>query len=196
MNHKGTQRLDTNRLTMKRFEKSDCVDMLNNWISIAEVQNNYGEDVKTTESEVYELLNKWTSNYSKRDFYRWAIIEKNTKKNIGQIAFYKVNARHNRVEVEYCIGNKYWGQGYATEAVRAIIDFAFKELEIKRVEAFHRSKNPSSGRVLEKSGMIKEGTMRNYIYHDDGYDDCHMYSIIKEDWEALFNGSFPHNRKN
>ncbi len=63
------------------------------------------------------------------------------------------------------------------------MDFAFDELNLNRVEAFHRSKNPSSGRVLEKVGMKQEGTLKQYLVHNNEYDDCHIYAIIRDDWK-------------
>ncbi len=180
---KKTKRIVTDRLVLRRFDISDSNDMLNNWISIPEVQNNYGEEIITTSIEVEEKLKTWIVEYGGDYFFRWAIVDKETNTNIGMIAFYKVNAKNRRVEVEYCIGKDYWYKGFATEALRAVVDFAFDELNLNRVEAFHRSKNPSSGRVLEKVGMKQEGTLKQYLVHNNEYDDCHIYAIIRNDWK-------------
>lgn len=180
--NKGTQRIETERLVLRRFEMSDARDMLKYWISIPEVQENYGEPVYQTKAEVNEVLNKWISDYDNHDFYRWAIILKDSKNNIGQIAFYKVNSRHHKVDVEYCIGKDFWGNGYATEALRGVINYTFKNINYNRIQAFHRSKNKSSGRVLEKAGMKYEGTLKQYILHNNIFDDCLIYAILKEEW--------------
>ena len=87
MRHCGTQTIETQRLLLRRFCLADCNDMLNNWIASEKIQFEYGEPVYTTESQVNELLDKWISNYSNPDFYRWAIIEKDSDQNMGQIAF-------------------------------------------------------------------------------------------------------------
>lgn len=185
IDNKGTQHIETERLILRRFKRSDSTDMLKYWISIAEVQENYGEPVYKTKVEINEVLDKWISSYDNYDFYRWAIILKDSKINIGQIAFYKVNSRNHKVDVEYCIGKEFWGNGYATEALKGVINDTFKNMSYNRIQAFHRSENKSSGRVLEKAGMKYEGTLRQNILHEDVFDDCLMYAILKEEWNEV-----------
>ena len=72
------------------------------------------------------------------DFYRWAIIEKKSMENIGQIAFCRVYSECNTAEIEYCIGENFWGNGYANEALAAVIDFTFKNTGFHKLEAYHR----------------------------------------------------------
>ena len=69
-----------------------------------------------TVSQVNRLLSEWIDNYKKLDFYRWAIIEKERGENIGQIAFCRVYSDCKTAEIEYCIGEPFWGNSYAVEA--------------------------------------------------------------------------------
>ncbi len=161
MLHNGTKTIETNRLLLRTFTFEDCFDMLKNWIADPKIQNEYGEPVYTTEADVNKLLGKWIDNYRNLDFYRWAIIEKESNKNIGQIAFCKVYSDCQTAEIEYCIGKDFWGKGYAGEALSAVIDYAFKNTDFIKLEAFHRVENIKSGRVLEKSMMnITENVQR------------------------------------
>ncbi len=137
--------------------------MLNNWIASEKIQYEYGEPVYTTESQVNELLDKWISNYSNHDFYRWAIIEKESDQNIGQIAFCKVYSDCKTAEIEYCIGENFWGKGYAVEALAAVIKHTFKYSDFDRLEAYHRVENTKSGRVLEKSDMHVTDTVERFV---------------------------------
>ncbi len=178
----GTQNIMTDRLKLRRFNQSDIADMIKFWISNPEVQNNYGEPVYSTEAEVSKLLDQWQSSYENKDFYKWAIVEKDSNTNIGQIGFYKVNGRNHVLDVEYCISDEYSGRGYATEALKAVINYGLEHLEYNRVQAFHRSKNSVSGRVLKKSGMTYEGTLKQHVRHNNEYDDCLVYGVIREQW--------------
>lgn len=153
MNHVGTQPFETKRLICRPFVQKDCNDMLENWIANPKVQLEYGEPVYTTFSQVQTLLSEYINNYSKTDYYRWAIIEKSSNKNIGQIAFCRVYSDCKTAEIEYCIGEAYWGNGYAGEALSALIDFTFHNTDFVKLEAYHRNENTKSGRVLEKSEM-------------------------------------------
>ena len=90
MKHIGTKSFETTQLICRPFIQEDCADMLENWIANPNVQFEYGEPIYTTEEQVKTLLTEYIRNYSKLDFYRWAIIEKASNKNIGQIAFCRV----------------------------------------------------------------------------------------------------------
>jgi ribosomal-protein-alanine N-acetyltransferase len=182
INNIGTQCIETDRLILRKFKSIDAEDMIKNWISHPVVQNNYGEPIYTTTEEVSKVLENWISSYSNLEFYRWAIILKETNINIGQIAFYKVDSNNQNLDVEYCIGESYWGKGYATEALKAVMKYGFEKMYYNRIQAFHRRQNPSSGQVLIKSGMQYEGTLRQYLLHNDSFDDCIMYAALKEEY--------------
>lgn len=64
------------------------------------------------------------------------------------------------VHVGYCIGKKWWHQGITSEALAALINFFFKEVKANRIESRHDPRNPNSGKVMEKCGLIYEGTIR------------------------------------
>lgn len=85
-------------------------------------------------------------------------------------------------EIGYWIGVPFWGRGYATEAVRAIIDFGFATLGLNRIHAEHFPRNPASGRVMAKAGMVLEGTLRQAIRKGTAYEDLAVYAILREDW--------------
>lgn len=88
---------------------------------------------------------------------------------------------YRRAEVGYWIGRAWWGQGLATEAVRAMIDFAFGTLDLNRVQATHFVRNPASGRVMEKSGMIREGLHREKFVKNGRPEDVVEYAILRSD---------------
>ncbi len=84
----------------------------------------------------------------------------------------------------YWIGRPYWGRGYATTAVRALIAMAFLGLEADVLGAVHLARNPASGRVLEKCGMTL--ARRECRSHRGGSDeDFCVWSITCEQWSAL-----------
>ncbi len=72
-------------------------------------------------------------------------------------------ARHAKAEIGYWIGRPFWGRGYATEAGRAVVRWAFESRGVERVESFCFTKNTASARVLEKIGLRREGLARGYL---------------------------------
>lgn len=153
MPHTATKPFETPRLICRPFTMADCGDMLRNWIADEDIQNEYGEPVYPTLTEVEKLVREYISKYNNPDFYRWAIIEKNSGECIGQIAFCRVYSDCKTAEIEYCIGKSFWGKGYAGEALQGVIDYTFSNTDFTKLEAYHRIENTKSGRVLEKSTM-------------------------------------------
>jgi [ribosomal protein S5]-alanine N-acetyltransferase len=83
----------------------------------------------------------------------------------------------------HTVGEPHWGNGYATEAAIAIVEFAFKDMDYHKVYARHFQSNPSSGRVLEKVGMQKEGILKEHIMKEGKFEDLVHYGIINK-WSS------------
>lgn len=182
LTHVGTQTIETKRLTLRSFAYTDSASMLKNWVADEQVQLMYAEPVYTTEAAVKELLDKYISSYEKEDYYRWAVIEKESGECIGQIAYFLVDSKNHFAEIEYCIGVDYQRKGYATEATRAIIDYGFEQINLHKVQICVRPSNTPSRQVIEKCGFIYEGTLRDYFYMNDGYEGRMYYSILQDEY--------------
>lgn len=92
------------------------------------------------------------------------------------------DATNRRAEAGYWFGEPYWGRGYATEALGALLAFAFTTLKLHRVTAEHFGSNPASGRVMEKNGMQLEGTLREHILKNGVFEDAVCRGILKSEW--------------
>jgi RimJ/RimL family protein N-acetyltransferase len=90
---------------------------------------------------------------------------------------------HMHAELGYWIAVPLWGCGYATEASRAVIVFAFEQLALNRVFAHHMARNPASGRVLEKAGMRREGTFPRHIRKGGRFEDIVHYGIVRAQYD-------------
>jgi [ribosomal protein S5]-alanine N-acetyltransferase len=88
-----------------------------------------------------------------------------------------------RAELGYWIGKPYWNQGYCTEAARAALQFGFEQLGLNRIFAHHFLRNPASGRVMQKLGMVYEGRLRQHVKKWDVFEDLEVYGIVKENWQ-------------
>ena len=180
----GTQKIKTERLILRRFQYTDNESMLKYWVSDPKVQSLYAEPVYSTKQQVEGLLDKYISSYERNDYYRWAIILKETNECIGQIAFFMVDSNNNFGEIEYCIGSLFQRKGFATEAAKAVIKYGFDKMNLHKIQISHKSKNIPSKRVIEKCGFVYEGTLRDYFYEDGKYIDRLYYSILKNEWLA------------
>ncbi len=117
-----------------------------------------------------------------RQEHHWAIVEKETVKVIGAI---KLNPDNNRGKyyakaISFVLSPNYWGQGIMTQAVKCVIKFAFEELKIDLLSAFHYSENHRSKHVLEKCGFKYEITLKQSVKRYDGkFMDMVCYCILK-----------------
>lgn len=159
--------------------------MLQNWVADENIQSLYSEPVYQTKVEVRGLLEKYITGYQKADYYRWAVILKESGVCIGQIAFFLMDSKNNFAEIEYCIGSEFQRNGYATEATRSLLRFGFETVGLHKIQACHKSINMPSRRVIEKCGFIYEGTLRDYFYIDGAYVDRLYYSMLQEEYQKI-----------
>ena len=185
MKHCGTIPFETERLICRRFCADDAQDMLENWAADPDIQLEYGEPVYADISQVKGLLDKYIAGYADPAFYRWAIVEKKSGRNIGQIAFCKVWPDCATAEIEYCIGKSCWGNGYAGEALRGLIAHTFGVTDFVKLEAYHSAANAKSGRVLEKSDMHITDTVERFKRENIPPEGEVCYSIERDEKEGI-----------
>lgn len=108
----------------------------------------------------------------------WAICTLEDGVVIGTIGL-DINSYHERGMLGYWLGVPYWGQGFTSEAAKAVVHYGFDELELHRIEATCMPHNVGSSRVMEKAGMSYEGTLRDYYRKSDGFRDAAMYAVLR-----------------
>lgn len=187
LNNIGTKTIETDRLILRKFEYCDAEKVLENWASDEELQSLYSEPVYKSIKEVKELISKYIENYKNFKYYRWAVTLKNNNECIGQIAYFMIDEKNHFAEIEYCIGRKFQGYGYATEGTKAVIGFGFKNINFHKVQICHKDKNEKSKRVIEKCGLKYEGTLRDFFFikNENKYASRLYYSILKEEYDSL-----------
>lgn len=129
---------------------------------------------------------KWISThhdeYQKGGSVSWAVTLKDPRGLIGCISLC-VDGKNERAELGYWIARQYWGQGYCTEAARAVLNYGFEHAKLNKISAFYLSRNPASGKVMAKIGMKKEGGMRQHIKKWDKFEDIIHYAILVAEYK-------------
>lgn len=171
--------LQTERLVLRAFDKSDAVSVY-----------------AYAQSEKVGLMAGFAPHRSLEDsrqmveaFLRsgehWAIVEKRTGRLIGSISLQKDGSRPHcdARRMGYVLSESHWGQGYATEAAREVLRYAFEELNCAVVSAGHFPSNQKSKRVLKKLGFIQEGALRHARQMPDGSaSDLVIYSLLQNEY--------------
>ncbi len=121
--------------------------------------------------------------WREEEAYVFAILERASGDFAGCMGIHP-QPPHQRAEVGYWIGQPYWGRGFASAALRLLIQFGFEELGLNRIAAGHFPGNPASGRVMQKANMRYEGRLRGSLYHWGAFKDELRYGILRADYEA------------
>jgi ribosomal-protein-alanine N-acetyltransferase len=114
---------------------------------------------------------------------KFMITLRETREVIGAIGL-RILRDHARADLGYWLGKDYWNLGYATEAGRAVVRHGFETCGLRRITAGHFTRNPASGRVLQKIGMTHEGRLRRHFKRWNVFEDCEIYGILREELEA------------
>ena len=171
--------IETQRLTIRPFLETD-LDDLYNLLSNPEVMKYYPSTLDKKEAKEWMERN-WKREQDFGHSLR-AIIRKKDSVFVGQCGLVTQDIEgKDMVEVGYMIRNDLWRQGYATEALRKILDFSFTELELHRIEADCATGNTGSIKVLEKVGMTREGLCRKILPIRGEWVDNYMYAILDTD---------------
>ena len=96
-----------------------------------------------------------------------------------------VNQAFDRGEMGYWIGVSHWNKGYATEATGLVLQFGFEQLKLNKIFAVHLIGNDSSGKVMIKNGMIKEGELMEHYKKGAEYRSVFQYRLTKKEYDAL-----------
>lgn len=184
VHHIGTKEIETDRLLLRRFTKADAQAVYTNYASddlaIKYLTWPSHQDVSVTEA----ILDTWVEGYGDLSQYKWAItLKEQPGEALGDITasiphdLEKIDA----CEIGYVLSPKYWGQGYMSEAMKAVTEYLLKEAGFNRVIARHDVANPASGKVMQKAGLQFEGIHRQASLNNTGIIDTAQYAILKED---------------
>jgi RimJ/RimL family protein N-acetyltransferase len=169
------------RLLLRRFTYADIPDLLV-FVSHPSVANEVKE-MGTTETEIRQYIDKQNTlqSFEKDQVFDLAIELREAAKVIGILTL--ITKNHFKGEIGYGLGIDYRGQGYATEAASAMIEYAFSVLKYHRIQAIASSANPASWRVMERLGMQREGRLRQASFKDGQWHDLLYYGILVHEWQ-------------
>lgn len=196
MRHSGTQILHTPRLTLRPLTPDDAPAMYANWANDPEVTRWLRWDPHPDADFTRQLLSAWAELYPNPDHYEWGVVETATDTLFGTISLMNPALQEREAfshpgksseaplpwEVGYCYGKAFWGKGYATEALQAVVDFWFGQVGGDALACCHAAGNPASGRVMQKAG---------FAYDHDGINNrfdgtpvaVKCYTLPRAVWE-------------
>lgn len=183
MKHLGTVVLETQRLVLRPFTVGDTNDMYNNWANSDQVTKFLTWPTHQSPDISQMVIGSWVEGYSSLSHYQWCIEYKENHQAIGSFGVVSMEENIQAVEIGYCIGVAYWNKGITSEAFERVMKFLFEEVECNRVFARHDVNNPNSGKVMIKSGLEYEGTLKEAGKNNTGICDMAVYGLTNRKYK-------------
>lgn len=173
--------LETDRLYLRAIKQCD-VDDIFEYSSDPKTSKYLLWDVHKSVRYTQEIVDLILAKYRSGEYNDWAIIYKENQKMIGTCGFTNIDAENSNVEIGYVLNPKYWNLGIATEVVQRVVEFAFENMKVNRVEAKFLFGNDASLAVMEKIGMKFEGYNREALFVKGTYKTVGVASILKREY--------------
>ena len=177
-------RLETDRLVLRELNDDD-------WPAVLDYQSDprylrYYPWTERTPEDVREFVQAFVTQQSEkpRTRFQMAIVLKSNSQLIGNCGIRMGSADAHEADIGYELSPQHWGNGYATEAARAILHFGFTELGLHRIWSWCIADNLGSARVLEKLGMRPEGRLREKEHFKGRWWDTLLFAILDQEWRA------------
>jgi [ribosomal protein S5]-alanine N-acetyltransferase len=173
--------IETERLLLRPITMKDAPDIFS-YASDPEVTRYVRFVTHKSIKDTHAFIRRVQASYKKGITPLWGMQSKATGRLIGALGFLQWPNPDRRAELGYVVHRNVWGQGYVTEAAKAVCDFAFKKMNVNRIEAGTIVGHVASQRVLEKCGFKFEGVLRQRELIKGKFPDVSMYSRLRDDY--------------
>jgi RimJ/RimL family protein N-acetyltransferase len=173
--------LTSERVVLRWLEDRDA-DALFGVFSDPQVMCYWSSPPWTDQARSAEMIESVGRYFAEGALYQWGIARRSDDTVIGTCTLAHVDTQNRRAEIGFILRRDHWGQGYMSEATRALLRFAFEKLDLHRVEADVDPRNEASIRLLERLGFQREGYLRERWIVGDEINDTILYGLLRREW--------------
>ena len=175
--------LDGTRVRLRQIEDAD-VPALFTIFGDPEVTRYWSWPAYTEEASARRLLEEIRQGLADCTLLQWGIATHEDDALVGTCTIARPNAEHRRAEIGFALARTAWGNGYASDAVRLAIAYAFDVLDLNRLEADVDPRNTASLRTLEKLGFVREGYQRERYLLNGEVQDSVLLGLLRREWRV------------
>ena len=175
--------LTSPRLILRWLERGDAPGLFEIF-SDREAMRYWSSEPWTDQAEGVEMIESVRRCFAESSLYQWGVARRSDEALIGTCTLAHLDAKNRRAEIGFILRHDQWGQGYMSEATRALLRFAFEELDLHRIEADVDPRNETSIRLLENLGFQREGYLRQRWFVGKEINDTVFYGLLRSDWPA------------
>lgn len=172
--------LDAGRVRLRWLRETD-VPALFAIFGDPEVTRYWGFDVLPDRAAAAALLSDIQQQFLARTLLQWGV-ETADGQLVGTCTLSQFDARNRRAELGFALGRAFWGRGYMTTALPAVLNFAFGRLGLNRLFADTDPRNAPSVRALERLGFLREGVLREHYWVRDEPQDAIVFGLLRSEW--------------
>jgi len=172
--------IKSQRLLLRKMDISDSTALFKLW-SDPEVTKYMNIECFKNENQAKDMILLFDKLSKNDEAIRYTIIELKSNKVIGSCGFNYIDFNNAKAEIGYDLNKKFWGQGFAKEAISCLIQYAFNDLGLNRIEAKIEPQNISSIKLIERLNFTYEGTLRQTEKSKNLFIDLRMYSKLASD---------------
>ena len=178
---KSPTTLTAERVVLRRFTHNDDAALFE-MFSHPEVMRYWSTPPFTEMAQAEKRIEEALGHYAADTAYPLAVVRSDDGRVIGNCTLWNFHRQNRRAEVGYALARPYWGHGYMHEAMGAMVDFAFREMQLHRLEADIDPRNAASAKTLERLGFQKEGLLRERWIVGDEVSDSALYGLLASEW--------------
>jgi [ribosomal protein S5]-alanine N-acetyltransferase len=173
--------IETSRLTIRLVTAADLPELLEFNSDDAVTRYLPYENWKGMD-DAQEWLGRATTRLAAGEALQFVAVQRETGRVIGSCLLFHFDQASRRAEIGYLLGRRHWGAGYMFEAMKALVDFAFADMNLRRLEAEIDPRNLASAKLLERLGFTREGLLRQRWDLKGEFTDSGLYGFLRTDW--------------
>ena len=173
--------LQGNRVCLRGPRREDA-DALFALFSDPAVMRYWSRPPMTTLGEAQGLVGEMLDSFEQRLLFNWMVTTRDDDGVIGTCTLFRIDPRHRHAEIGYALRSDHWGRGIAGEAVALVLDWAFRRLDLQRIEADIDPRNDGSRQLLARLGFSSEGVMRQRFFVGDEATDSEIFGLLAAAW--------------
>ena len=175
--------LETTRLRLRPLELSDAsaIQTAAGAREIADTMISLPHPYPAGEAERYVARRQ--SEREAGHSATFTIEQKSQGRFCGLVEVRDIDREHSQAELSFWLAVEDWGQGFMSEAIRAVVRYAFESLGLNRLFAYHMLRNPTCGRVLDKNGFKQEGLLRQRVQKWGQFEDVALCALLRQEWQ-------------
>lgn len=173
--------LRAERVRLRAIDRDD-VDALFEIFSDPDVMRYWSSPPMVHRSEAAHLLARLEEHFRNRDLFQWGIVRTDEDRVIGTCTLAHLNVANRRAELGFALARPHWRKGLMREALGALLDFGFGELNLHRLEADVDPRNAASLRILERLGFRREGFLRERWLTNGETQDTVLLGLLQKEW--------------